>query len=53
MEHLMTEKEQKRAAVANRWKEIGENIDVLSAMWDERTLDLLVLILGAGRVELD
>lgn len=46
-------KEAKRAAVAAKFKEIAPNIDYLSGMWDERTLDTLLLIFGAGHVEVD
>lgn len=46
-------KEKKRAMVAARIKEIQNNVDVLTGMWDERTLDMLILALGIGRVELN
>lgn len=46
-------KEAKRVAVAARLKELQGNVDVLSGMWDERTLDMLIVILGLGRVELN
>jgi len=46
-------KEAKRIAVAARFKEIAANADILLGMYDERTLDVLILVLGIGRVELD
>lgn len=46
-------KEAKRAAVAARIKELQNNIDVLSGMWDERTLDMLIIIFGIGHIEID
>lgn len=46
-------KEAKREAVAHRLKEAAASIDVLSGMWDERTLDTLILALGIGHVEID
>lgn len=45
-------KERKRAAVAARPKEMQGNVDVLTGMLDERTLDVLILVLGLGDVEL-
>lgn len=45
--------EAKRNAVVQRLEEIQENIVVLSGMWDEKTLDQLILIFGLGRVELN
>lgn len=45
-------KEAKRAAVVARLKEMQDGIEVLSGVWDERTLDILILALGIGRVEL-
>lgn len=44
-------KEAKRQAVAARLTRIQDNLDVLSGMWDEQTLDILIVILGIGRVE--
>lgn len=46
-------KEQKRAAIVARLREMQPQFDVLSGMWDERTLDTLVLVLGIGHVYLD
>ena len=46
-------KEIKRAAVAKRFKEVSDQIEILSGMWDEATLDFLILILGIGKVHLD
>lgn len=45
--------EAKRAAVAARLFEIQGNLNTLSRMWDERTLDTLILALGIGHVELE
>ena len=46
-------KEAKRAAVVARLKESQAALDVLSGMWDEKTLDALILAFGIGRVVLD
>lgn len=46
-------KEAKRQAVVTRLNEIHESVDILSGIWDERTLDTLILALGIGHVELD
>lgn len=45
-------KEAKRAAVAARIKELQGNVDVLTGLFDERTLDILILTLGIGDVQL-
>ena len=46
-------KEAKRLAVLARLTEAQASLTILSGMWDERTLDLLILILGIGRVEIN
>lgn len=46
-------KEAKRGAVVARLRRAMESIDILSGMWDERTLDILILALGIGHVEVD
>lgn len=46
-------KEAKRAAVAKRIMEMQGNVDLLTGMLDERTLDVLIVVLGIGHVELD
>ena len=43
----------KRKAVVARLKEMEGNFDLLSGMWDEPTLDTIILILGIGHVEID
>jgi hypothetical protein len=46
--------QKKRDAVVNRLNEIDEvGIDLLATLWDEKTLDALILALGIGHVELD
>lgn len=44
--------EAKRAAVVARFEEVSSQIDYLARIWDERTLDTLILAFGIGRVEL-
>ncbi len=46
-------KEAKRNAVVTRLKEAHASLDVLSGMWEEKTLDALILAFGLGHVELD
>ncbi len=46
-------KEAKRKAVATRLIEMQKNVDLLTGMLDERTLDVLILTLGLGRIELE
>ena len=46
-------KEAKRKAVAAWLNEAHASIDILSSMWDERTLDSLILASGIGSVELN
>lgn len=46
-------KDAKRDAVVARIQEIAPRVDALASIWDEQTLDILILILGIGRVELD
>lgn len=46
-------KEEMRAAVVARMKEMQGSLDVLSGMWGLRTLETMVLAFGIGRVELD
>lgn len=46
-------KEQKRAAVAEKIKEVAPMVDTLSGMWDEQTLDILAVLLGVGQVKVD
>jgi hypothetical protein len=48
----MKDLDRKRSAVAERIATIGPNINVLAGMWDERTVDILILIFGIGVVEL-
>lgn len=47
------QKEAKRAAVAAQLKRMQGNVDLLTGMLDERTLDVLILTLGIGHIELD
>ncbi len=46
-------KEAKRQAVMAKIKEAHSAIDILPGMWDEQTLDALILAFGIGRVELN
>lgn len=46
-------KEAKRKAVVARLNEAHQSLDLLSGMWEEQTLDALILAFGLGRVELD
>lgn len=46
-------KEAKRQAVVARLREAHDALEILSGIWDERTLDTLILALGIGRVEID
>lgn len=46
-------KEEMRAAVVARMKEMQGSLDVLSGMWDLRTLETMVLAFGIGRVEIN
>lgn len=46
-------KEAKRAAVVKRLQDANDMLPTIARMWDERTLDFLILILGIGRVELE
>lgn len=43
----------KRKAIVVRLREAEGNLGILARMWDERTLDALILALGLGRVELE
>lgn len=43
----------KRAAVVKRLKEATPMLPTLASMWDEKTIDMLVLILGIGHIELN
>lgn len=47
------QKETKRAAVAARLVEMQGNVDLLTGMLDENVLDVLILALGIGHVEVD
>lgn len=47
------QQEAKRKAVVARLQEAHDGLEVLSGMWDERTLDALILAFGIGHVELD
>jgi hypothetical protein len=53
MANRKDQKEAKRAAVANRIKAMQENVDVLTGIFDERTLDMLILAFGIGHIELN
>ncbi len=44
--------EAKRVAVVERLKDAHSNLDILSGMWNERTLDALILAFGIGEVVL-
>lgn len=46
-------KEQKRAAVAAKIKEVAPAIEMLSGMWDEQTLDILAVVFGVGQVQVE
>lgn len=46
-------KERKRAAVVAKIKEVAPSIEILAGMWDEQTLDILAVVLGAGSVSVD
>jgi hypothetical protein len=46
-------REAKRKAVVARLKEATASLDLLSGMWEEKTLDTLILAFGIGHVELD
>jgi len=46
-------KEAKRKAVVAQISAAWKNIDLLSGMWEEKTLDALILAFGIGHVELD
>lgn len=48
----MATKGQKREAVVKRLQEVAPMLPTLASMWDERTLDTLILILGIGQIEL-
>lgn len=43
----------KRAAVVKRLKEVTPMLPTLASMWDEKTIDMLILILGIGHIELN
>lgn len=43
----------KAVAVAARLREIHEHVDVLIPMLDEHKIDMLILALGIGRVNLE
>lgn len=45
--------ETKRMAVVVRLREAEGSLDVLSGMWNERTLDALILAFGLGVVQLN
>ena len=46
-------KDAKRDAVVARLKEVeGSRLELLADMWDEKTLDALILAFGLGQVEL-
>lgn len=49
----MTKRDAKAKAVAARIKEIAPNAEVLAGMWNEQSLDHLILILGIGFAVLD
>jgi hypothetical protein len=46
-------KEAKRQAVVTRLREAMPALDTLSGMWEEKTLDALLLAFGIGHVVLD
>lgn len=46
-------REAKRKAVVARIREMESNLDILSGMLSETTLDAMILAFGLGRVELD
>ena len=43
----------KRQAVIARIKEISGNIEIVSGLWNEQTLDALILAFGIGKVSLN
>jgi hypothetical protein len=49
----LARKEAKRKAVVATLNEAHASLEILSGMWEEKTLDALILAFGIGRVELD
>lgn len=50
--HEQDRKDAKRNAVVAKLKELHPSLDMLSGMWEEKTLDQLILALGIGQVSL-
>lgn len=45
-------KEAKRQAVVSQMNAMHSSLEMLSGMWDERALDLMMLALGIGEVKI-